>query len=116
MATLTKAALVAQIEALRLEVTTLHLMLEQERSDRAHDNERAAARLENAKACYQAVKAEVVALKADIINVTAVASAINVAQKPARPAYVMPAWQLERKAAMDAAKAEALATRACVRA
>lgn len=42
-------------------------------------------------------------LRAQMLNIADVASTIN---KMQRPAYAMPQWQLDRKAAMDTAKAQ----------
>ena len=55
-------------------------------------------------------------VRAQLVNVTEVASAVNkMPAKPARPAYVMPQWQKDRLAAMEAAKEEAKATHRAVR-
>lgn len=47
-------------------------------------------------------------LQTELANVCGVASAINTARKD-RPAYVMPAWQVQRQQEMAAAKAAAMA-------
>lgn len=54
------------------------------------------------------------ALCAQLLAVTSVASAVNKMHKP-RPEYVMPQWQVERAAAMAAAKAAAVAGHTTVR-
>lgn len=55
---------------------------------------------------------EITLLKAQLITVTSVASALNKAQ---RGAFVRPQWQIERAEAMAAAKAQAIASHTMVR-
>lgn len=56
---------------------------------------------------HDALRAQHEALQAELTNVCDVASAVNKAT--ARPAYVMPAWQVKRQQEMAAAKAAAMA-------
>jgi uncharacterized protein YigA (DUF484 family) len=51
-------------------------------------------------------------LEADIVRITEVASTVNRMQ---RPQYQMPAWQIERRQKMEAAKQAALASKRCVK-
>ncbi len=64
------------------------------------------------------LRALVAKLEGDIERITSVASAVNQmpAPKAARPAYVPPEWQVERAAAMAAARAAAMQSGRCVKA
>jgi hypothetical protein len=84
MAKLTNAQLIADNNALRDQLNTLRTV--------------------NANLC-----ADYDELKAQIETITSVASALNT-MKAARPAYVMPAWQVEAGERMAAAKALAMAS------
>lgn len=61
------------------------------------------------------LRAQVAKLEGDIERITSVASAVNRMPAP-RPAYVPQAWQVERAAAMAAAKAQAIAMGCVVKA
>jgi len=58
-------------------------------------------------------EAQIAGLRAELVTVTEVASAINKMPKQ-RPAYVMPQWQKDRQEAMAAAKALAVSGHRCV--
>jgi hypothetical protein len=83
MTKLTKAQLVAEIEALRAQLDTQH-----------HINRQHVADIATARAL--------------IANAQPSPNLIHAKPTYIKPAYVMPAWQVERAAQMAAAKAQAM--------
>ena len=98
MTKLTKAQLVAENEALRSQLDTQH-----------HINRQHVADIAVARALIAAAQPS-----PNLIHTNDLIDADDIRALHAKPVYVMPAWQLERKAAMESAKATALQTRSYV--